>query len=95
MRRKGRGAGPEPPGGNAKYGDDEGGTLHVHSVVLKLSTFYCQDISFDEEGSSFLILFRRVLTDGDHNPVTGPLVGISSVSDCQTCRRGWTMSENT
>ena len=46
MRRKGRGAGPEPPGGNAKYGDDEGGTLHVHSVVLKLSTFYCQDISF-------------------------------------------------
>ena len=28
MRRKGRGAGPEPPGGSAKYGDDEGGTLH-------------------------------------------------------------------
>ena len=27
MRRKGRGAGPEPPGGGAKYGDDEGGTL--------------------------------------------------------------------
>ena len=56
MRRKGRGAGPEPPGGNAKYGDDEGGTLHVHSLVLKLSTFYCQDISFDGEGSSFLLL---------------------------------------
>ena len=68
-------AGPEPPGGNAKYGDDEGGTLHVHSVVLKLSTFYCQDISFDEEGSSFLILFRRVLTDGDHNLVTGAISG--------------------
>ena len=56
MRRKGRGAGPEPTGGNAKYGDDEGGTLHVHSVVLMLSTFYCQDISFDGEGSSFLLL---------------------------------------
>ena len=56
MRRKGRGAGPEPPGANTKYGDDEGGTLHVHSVVLKLSTFYCQDISFDGEGSSFLLL---------------------------------------